>query len=1049
MTSTRIVRILVVCGVALFTQWSGVLRAQTTNAQIAELRGVVRDSASGAPIAGAVVMALDADARIVIRTIASERGLYRISRPASVTQLRVVRLGFRPATVTLALSNAASTTLNIALVTVPRALEAVDVVAARGCPVRSDRGEAFALLDQARAGLLAAVVARERQPAQIRVLRYERRLDLDGVEIERQLVSVDSSKNATTSFNAVHSAIDFVDNGFRTGRNGAYTYYGPDADVLLDDRFQRGYCFSLAAADTSRRAQVGLHFAPAGRRSGRVDIDGTLWIDTANRTLNEIEFRYLGLEVLAESFGAGGRIGFRMLPNGAPLIDRWSLRLVGAPDTIVTDAGSSSQSYAIREIGGELAHARWPDGSEWSAPLGVANVTAVRKDGSPARGVTLNLVGTDYRTTTDSLGRATITQLVPGPYRFAIDDPRLQGIDWQIPTEREFVSRRGSTSLVRVEAPTPEEYVAASCNSGVSQEPNNALLIARVVGSDRQPLGGIKWRISESRDSKWRVISENGLTPSSGLVMLCRGIERGALLEIAAWRELNDAVRVRKFVDDKLVTVRVPLPTRVIAQQATADAPRATVIGSVRDSSSGALIGDARVTFLGSPFEGATDSTGQFLVGGVPRGTYTVEVSTPFLDSIGAVQRTNVTLEDSIARLALYLPSLQTVMSATCGATTSGSAVIGRLLMRNERPLPAGLQVVAEWRDSEVPSAPLMKWVRAPVEPGGTFRVCGVPADVPLQVRTEADSVTPYAAAPTSVRIASARRFSRTDLMLDSGVVVLPVFTGSVIADSLGTPLENAEVTISDLGRSVLTNQRGAFRVSDIPIGSHVISVKKVGHAPMMTTMEFQANRTIDQRVLLPKATTLNTVNVIATGNGAPPAFDERRKNGIGRYLTFDQLQRQQDRRLSDVLITVPSVAVVTARGGNAYILGKRAPLHLKPTGLHGGPVGGAGSAGGAAGLGQTAATAGSFTDQDLIEQGIYCPSAAEKSHGLECGCYAQVYLDDHLMNGGRPTEPFDINSIPTKNIAGIEFYASPAQTPGQYSNLQARCGVMLIWTRR
>jgi hypothetical protein len=292
-------------------------------AQNAEVRGVVRDSASGQPVAGAVVMALDAVGQTLARTITSERGLYRLNRPPATMLVRAVRLGFRPTTERLPLVRTELLTLDLTLTTLPRALQAVEVTAAQGCPTRTDRAEAFALLDQARAGLLATVVARERNPARLLVVRYERHLDLDGIEIERQVVRLDSTANARTSFNAVQSAVDFVDRGFRSGVPGRYTFYGPDADVLLDERFQRGYCFSLATADTTRRTQVGLRFTPANRRDGRIDIDGTLWIDTTARSLASIEFRYLGVEALAEAFNAGGRVGFKILTNGVPFIDQW------------------------------------------------------------------------------------------------------------------------------------------------------------------------------------------------------------------------------------------------------------------------------------------------------------------------------------------------------------------------------------------------------------------------------------------------------------------------------------------------------------------------------------------------------------------------------------------------------------------------------------------------------------------------------------------------------------------------------------------------------
>ncbi|MBL0169177.1 MAG: carboxypeptidase regulatory-like domain-containing protein [Gemmatimonadaceae bacterium] len=1031
------------------------------HAQAGEVRGIVRDSSSGRPVAGAVVLALDALGATLGRTISGERGQYRLTRPEATMLVRAVRLGFRPTTERLPLVRAEVMTVDLTLVNVPRTLEAMDVTAARGCPSRADRTDAYALLDQARAGLLATIVARERQPAKLHVLRYERYLDLDGIEVERQIVRMDSSRNATTSFNAVHDAIDFVDRGFRAGTPGQYTYFGPDADVLLDERFQRGYCFSLAAADTARATQVGLRFTAANRRDGRVDIDGTLWIDTAARSLRDIDFRYVGVEALAEAFNAGGRVGFRTLNNGVPFIDQWSLRLVGAPDTMVTDAGVSSQIYAVREIGGELARAQWPEGATWNGPLSALHVTAVTRSGEPAAGATLNLLGTDYRVTTDKTGRATFEYILPGPYTVVVDDPRLTTLALQIPTGRTLTARRASSALVRVEVPTAEDFVGAMCDRD-APKPDEAWLLSRVVASDGRPVTGARWRVSEADGSRWRVVSDNGLTGSNGLVAVCRGLARGTSAEVASWRDPKEAVRVQRMLEDPLTVVRVALPTHapVVAaiRRPVASGPTVTVAGSVKDSVTGALVPDARVTFLGTPFEGATDSSGTFVVGGVARGEYTVEVSTPWLDSIGAVSRASVTVSEKPSPLVLFVPSLAAILSATCGSPDVSAFIIGRVSAKGTA-LPAGLRVVAEWSDiadsTRVPPdsrAPRVAWMQTPLEANGTFRLCGVPAGMRLALRTESDSISAWASQPSTVQLSAERRFARADLQLDSTVVAYASFSGTVISDTTGVPIENAEVTITDIGRTVLTNRRGGFRVSDIPLGAHVVSVKRVGYAPMMTTIDFAVNRAVDQRVLLTRATTLATFTVGA--DGIPAAFEERRKAGIGRYLGREELDKQRGRRLGDVLTQVSGFGAASQAAGHAWVVGKRAPTHLLPnsqtsTGPNAKSIG-CGSA--------TAATKDllgapppcTFSMDDLRNQGYYCPTPSDQAQGIRaCACFAQVYLDDRLLNTSRPTEPFDANSIPVEDIAGVEFYASAASTPGRYSSPNAVCGVMLVWTRR
>ncbi len=1010
------------------------------------VRGVVRDSASGAPIGSAVVMELNARGESVARAITRENGAFRVARVAAAVELRIVRLGFRAVTVALPAAGATSqpTVLDVHMTVVPRALKTVDVVAARGCLVRADRGEAFALLDQAREGLLATIVARERQPAFMRVLRFERRLDLDGIEVVQQTVHIDSSLSATTSFNASRTVVDFVAQGFRTQqKDDHYTYYGPDADVLLDARFQSAYCFGIAARDTAHVGQVGLHFSAASHKRGRVDIAGTIWIDSTQRELRTIEFTYDGIDQLAAGLGAGGTVSFRTLPNGAPTIDKWFLRLIGGEDTLVTDTGTRTQRYSVREVGGELAQVRWPDEQLWSAPLSTLHITAVTRAGTPARGAKLNLVGTDYRARTDSLGRASIEFVLPGPYRFVVDDDRVATIGLQLPTTRTIRAQRSSSSLVQLTVPSAEEYVAEACGRA-DPDPDEAWILARVMTADAQPATGAKWRLSASDGAAWRMVSEGGITGSTGLLQACRGLRKGSSVELAAWRDPSDAIRVRRTLSERLSVVRLPLPAQIIAARKQPAAGQTRVVaGVVRDSAGGAPVADARVTFLGTPFEGATDSTGRFTVGGLSTGVYTVEISTPWLDSVGGVSRQTVNVSDSANALSLFAPKLTELMAATCGADDVSGAVVGRVAPHGAEALPRGLRVIAEWSDdTTVTNGARARWLGTPVEASGTYRLCGVPSGRPVVMRTENDSTSIYAAKPLNIQVAPDRKFARADLMLDTAVLALPTFSGTVLADTVGSPIENAEIVLSDIGRSVLTDKRGMFRMTDVPIGSHLVSVRRVGYSPMNTTMNFDANRTVDQKVLLPlSAATLATIDV--TADGVPAEFEERSKRGFGRFLTQKQLARQDGRRLSDVLSSSQGFASINGHGSAGWIIGKRAPLHIKPKGM-----GDCGTA--AVAKPGSSAVPCEYNVDDVRDQGIYCPSTpGEVTRGVVCGCYSQVYMDARLLNPGRPTEPFDINTIPLNTIAALEFYASAAETPGKYSDLNAVCGVMLVWSRK
>src|SRR5262249_35800139 len=138
-----------------------------------------RDSASQLPIPGAVVALQDTVATTLARTTTNERGQFRVVLLGdSVRRVRVVRLGFRPATMRLPAPVDGVIRMDIPMTSVSMALAPVQVVAGpTNCPRRRDRQIALGLLEQARAGLLATVVARSDKPARMTRLRITRTMD--------------------------------------------------------------------------------------------------------------------------------------------------------------------------------------------------------------------------------------------------------------------------------------------------------------------------------------------------------------------------------------------------------------------------------------------------------------------------------------------------------------------------------------------------------------------------------------------------------------------------------------------------------------------------------------------------------------------------------------------------------------------------------------------------------------------------------------------------------------------------------------------------------
>lgn len=544
------------------------IAAQSLAAQ--QLRGTVRDSATGQLVAGAIVSVLDSTGVSLFRNLSSETGEYALPLPPAARVLRVQRLGFRPRE--LRIPNAAIGRLDVALLAIPTFLQTVNVTAT-ACSPRADRGSALALYEQARTGLLATVVAREAKPARMVLYRYERTMRGTTDRVESQSVWVDSAPFASVSFRAAQSAKDFARTGFLQEAPGGRLFLAPDADVLLDDAFAASYCFSLAKPDRERPTQVGLAFEAAARRRDRVDIDGALWIDTVARALTDIEFGYVGLGRQVEMHRPGGRIAFREMPNGAVLIERWSLRLIGAHiDTVPGGKDRTtllSKAYA-QEIGGELARARWADGKAWRASLGRLRLRATDAKGAPAVGADLWLAESSYRGKTDSSGTIELADLVPGPYSVVVMDPALATVNVTIPTDVRFTAERDSTYDATLRVRTASDFIYERCVSdGKASRQDSTRLLVRLMTYSDDPIGGVKFKVSKrfgastvagspqlvktpaplggheglkaastASSGSWKVLRDGGETGTDGMFQLCTdALVRGTRLGIQAWGE--------------------------------------------------------------------------------------------------------------------------------------------------------------------------------------------------------------------------------------------------------------------------------------------------------------------------------------------------------------------------------------------------------------------------------------------------------------------------------------------------------------------------------
>jgi hypothetical protein len=330
--------------------------------------------------------------------------------------------------------------------------------------------------------------------------------------------------------------------------------------------------------------------------------------------------------------------------------------------------------------------------------------------------------------------------------------------------------------------------------------------------------------------------------------------------------------------------------------------------------------------------------------------------------------------------------------------------------------------VVAEWRDRAAgPGASgRARWLDTRTDAQGRFRLCGAPTDAAITLRAESGvrSAAIIVAQSLSMHLTPIRRSANVELSLqkaDSSHSA--TLEGVILSEMDARPISDVEVAIPTLRKNTFSNDRGEYRLTDVPAGSHEVFARRLGYKQVQLTLAFEAGQTIERRVLMSRVVMLDTVAVRASPRDQMMReFEDNRRLGLGKFWTRADLEKLEGVPMSGILSQINGSTVVRGRRGSyAWIVRSRGVLSL-----------------------------GGSTGTAIM------PSEEERSLGARAACYATVWVDNVRVYSGRDQEPlFNLNSIQAADIEAMEFYASPAQTPARYTGLNTVCGALVIWTRR
>ncbi len=236
---------------------------------------------------------------------------------------------------------------------------------------------------------------------------------------------------------------------------------------------------------------------------------------------------------------------------------------------------------------------------------------------------------------------------------------------------------------------------------------------------------------------------------------------------------------------------------------------------------------------------------------------------------------------------------------------------------------------------------------------------------------------------PTSVLALLALSLPAAAQTLRTGAV------SGVVKDSLGHPIPNVEVTAFKSSASVRTDSAGRFLLAALPYGRTDVGFRRLSFEPVILVITIPPADTTEVQVILGVAAQQLTGVVIE----AHPdqlrqlvAFENRRRQGVGHFITREQIEKRNPLLLSDMVRSIPGMILISETG--------RTTLRFSRTARN--------------------------------------------------NCPPQFFID------GVQAAQFNIDDMPARDVEGVELYAGSVGLPPEYNRATstAICGTVIIWTR-
>lgn len=231
---------------------------------------------------------------------------------------------------------------------------------------------------------------------------------------------------------------------------------------------------------------------------------------------------------------------------------------------------------------------------------------------------------------------------------------------------------------------------------------------------------------------------------------------------------------------------------------------------------------------------------------------------------------------------------------------------------------------------------------------------------------------------------------------------------GTVTDHATGQPLDGVLVRVPGLERQAVTDSLGAFRLDEVPSGTHQVAFSMLGYADRVGRVTASEGQHIELGVEMTTQAIELEPMVVSTERRIRKleinGFYQRRQTGLGQFLSVEEIEESAPSR---------TTSLFSAFRGVRYM------NHEIAQGL--------------------------YEEVVVFDRG---QGVSGRSLSTRSICYPSVWVDDVQVSAGGD-EPAVLNRLVTaRQIVGVEAYPSTAHLPIRYSGAGRSCGVILIWTR-